>query len=512
MTPHFRPALLAAALAPLFANPVLAQNKELDPVVVTATRQAQRISETIADVTVLEQEHIERSSASTLGELLGRVAGIEFSRTGSRGAAESLYIRGTESSHTLMLIDGVRFGSATLGTSPLEMIPLNQISRIEIVRGPASSIYGSDAIGGVINIITRREQPGSTVSLGYGNRGSYEAALSTAQTLDRLRVSARVGFSGSDGINSLTSTGNPFYNSDKDGTNNRNGSLDLRYQLNPDSEIGASHLESHSRTRIDNALYDPNFFTYSSANLDYKNQDKITRSSVFARSRFSDSWTSQLQFGQSQNISEQNLPTTLGQPPQKFTTNQDQVAWQNDVKLPLGNALVLLEHLGQRVGGTQSYATSARTINSASLGWNGQIDAHTWQLNTRHDNNSQFGEKTTYTAGYGFRLTPLWRLSGSIGTAFKAPTFNDLYYPNDGFGQGNAALKPETSKNTELAARYDDGRNLLKLTWFKNEIKDLIQWAPTANPFFWTPSNVGKAEIDGWELQGSTRIGDWQLA
>jgi vitamin B12 transporter len=505
---------LAALLPLVFVVPAYAveQLAALDTIVVSATRQPQRLSETISDMTVIEKEQIERASASTLGELLGHQAGIEFNRSGGHGAPESIYIRGAEAKHALILLDGVRFGSASLGTTALEMVPVSQIERIEIVRGPASSIYGSDAIGGVINIITRRDFEGVEIGLGYGNRKTFDTNLSAAGKFGQLTAATRLGWSGAQGINSITNPGNDFYNPDKDGTRNHNASLDLRYAFSPDTEIGLTYLESVSHSRLDNALYDPNTFTYSLAGLDYQTRRTITKASVTASTKINSTWRTSLTMAQGFDESVANLPITAGSGPQKFSTTQDQLAWQNDIKLPLGEALVLWEHLNQKIDGTQTYVTQSRSIDSLSLGWTARFDHHSIQLNAREDQNSQFGERLTYSAGYGYRISPELIASASHGTGFKAPAFDDLYYPNDGFGQGNKDLKPESSINTEYALRYDNGLHAFKVARFENKVTNLIQWAPTANPNFWTPSNVGKVQIDGWELQGSTKWSDWRFS
>lgn len=510
---YFKRNTLMAVIPLALAAPAMAATQDtLAAVVVTATRQPQRLSETIVDVTVIEREQIEQASASTLGELLGRQPGIEFNRTGGRGASESIYIRGAESKHALILLDGVRFGSASLGLTALEMVPLSQIERIEIVRGPASSVYGSDAIAGVVNIITRRESAGATVSLGYGNRKSYDTALSAAGQFGALSIGTKLGWNGTQGINNIRNADNDFYNPDRESAYNQNASLDMRYALSAATEVGASYLQSVSNSRIDNALYNPGTYTYSGADRDYQTRHTITRAALHASTRLGSAWRTSLTVAQGFDEAQTNLPTTVGMGPQRFSTTQDQIAWQNDIRLPLGEALLLWERLDQRIGGTQAYATQARRIDALSLGWTARIDRHALQLNARDDKNSQFGERLTYSAGYGYRFLPAWVASASYGTAFKAPSFDDLYFPNDGYGQGNKDLKPESSVNTEYALRYDDGVRTFKAARFDNRINNLIQWAPTVNPDFWTPSNVGKAQIDGWEVQGGFKWQDWRFA
>ncbi|MDP3639450.1 MAG: TonB-dependent receptor plug domain-containing protein, partial [Azonexus sp.] len=178
MYPRLKP--LAAILSLIFVTPLQAETPtflaSLDPVMVTATRQSMRTSELLSDVSVIESEELAQAAQSTLGDILGRQPGVEFYTSGSNGATGSVFMRGTSSGHTLVLIDGVRAGSATLGQmSSWSRLPVSQIERIEILRGPASSLYGSDAIGGVIQIFTRRGD-GPFKPFFEGGVGSYDTS------------------------------------------------------------------------------------------------------------------------------------------------------------------------------------------------------------------------------------------------------------------------------------------------------------------------------------------------
>ena len=509
---------LAALLPALF--PFAAHSQEISQtpaVMVTATRQAQRVDESIATVTLLERSDIEQAGpASTLGELLGTIPGIEFNRAGGRGSEESVYLRGTNSGHALILVDGMRIGSATYGTTSLQMIPLNQVERIEILRGPASAIYGSDAIGGVIQVFTRKgkDVPLLAATIGTGTQGSYETSLAHGNRIGNFCYSLKTGTTGTSGINSILTAGNPAYNPDKDGYSARNFGLDMAYKLDPRLEVGAGYLNSFSKAGYD--AYQTLLPSYLSVNADlnYKMRHETTGANVYARVMPLDAWTSTLRIAQGLDRTE-SPASIVGDPLNVFKTTQNQYSWQNDIRLPVGQALLLVERLEQEVAATRNYSQRSRTIDSLALGWNGRLGNHSLQVNFRSDENSQFGTHDTYLLGYGYRLNPGWNIAASYGTAFKAPTMNDLYFPiTPGAGGGNPNLAPEKSTSAELALRYETAGLRGSVTYFDNRIKNLIDWANTsADPmsYYYTPTNIGKVRINGVEIAAGTTLGRWKL-
>lgn len=477
-------------------------------VVVTATRYPSRLNELVADVSVIDRAQLDQQDPSApLGEVLGRVAGVEFSRAGGRGSSESIYVRGTNTGHVLVLIDGIRTGSATLGYSEMSVMPIAQIERVEIVRGTASAIYGSDAIGGVINIITRAggDAPKFQATVGGGNYGSYETDVAHAGKVGGLRYALRAGWAGTEGINATANRNSAAYNADKDGYRNHNASGQVSYRFNDGSEVGASFLESFKFNRYDSS--------YPSAASDWRTQQYMSTAAVYGTWRILPVWQSTLRLGQSQDHSVTRPSSTAGQEKDSYQTVQDQLTWQNDVTLPLGRLLGVVERLHQKIESTARFTSYARTVNSVALGWNGTYGNHLWQTNVRHDANSQYGGRQTETLGYGYQFAQNWRANASYGTAFKAPSFNDLYYPNTPFsGVGNPNLKPEFARNREAAVHYEQGAHRASLTYFHNNISNLIQWEETSpGSFFYTPTNVGQARITGWTADYNGRFGAWSL-
>lgn len=513
MNPRLNP--LAALLPFAFITPVHAELiAALDPVVVTATRQSQRANEAIAEVTIIDRQDIEQAGpAATLGELLGRTAGVELGRSGGRGADESVFIRGTNSGHTLVLLDGMRVSSATTGATALQMIPVSQIDRIEVLRGPASALYGSDAIGGVIQIFTKApgDAPLFAAQVGAGSASTYETSVAHANRIGALNYSIKAGVSGTQGINAIESPKYPGYNPDRDGYRNSNLNLNASYRFGKDAEVGAGFFNSVSTNRYDAYKWDPNAFVNVDARLDYQMKHRVSGAFAFASVAPTSFWKSTLKVAQGEDRTE-SPESVIGDPISFFKTTQNQYTWQNDFQLPLGSALFALERLEQEVTSTKNYASKSRTIDSALLGWNATVGSHAFQANLRTDDNSQFGQHETWLLGYGYQLAPTWRATASYGTAFKAPTMNDLYFPfTAGVGSGNANLKPEESRNAEASLRFQQGVTQARLTYFRNKINNLIEWTTDPNTFFSSPANVGQAVIDGIEISAGTALGNWLL-
>lgn len=494
---------LIAACAASLASPSFA-TEQLATVVVTATRQETRVNEVIADVTVIEREAIEQAAQSTLLELLGRQPGLEFSANGGPGMASDLRIRGSESKHVLVLVDGLRVSSATLGTISWSRMPLSQIERIEILRGPASSLYGSDALGGVVQIFTRRGDGPLKLSadIGTGSYGTNATAVGLSGGQNGWRYALGLAEFRTAGFSAIVNKASKAYNPDRDGY--RLSSMDgsVSYAPTAGHELGVSFLSNKGRNSYDSG------FSAAGAAKEYQSQTDVGAAKVFLKSQLTQRWHSTLTYGRSEdnatNYTNRAVATV-------FRTIQDQWSWQNDVRLPVGKALLAVESLRQDIGGTSAYTLSSRTINSLLGGWHGNIGAHSLQLNLRRDRNSQFGARNTGNAAYGYQLAPQWRAHGAYGTAFRAPSFNDLYFPNTpGVGVGNPALLPESSRNAEIGLRFETPTRQASLLYFKNRIENLIQWVETPpGSFFYAPVNVASARIDGWNGSYQARTGAW---
>lgn len=487
--------LIAAAIAALCLSQATLAVDDEAAVVVTATRLPTRASELLNDITVLHREDIETSGAATLPELLAAQPGIEMSTNGGTGKTTSLFLRGAEARHTVVLIDGMRVNSATSGDTAIQHIPLAQIERIEIVRGPVSSLYGSEAIGGVVQIFTRRGDGPLTgdIQASYGTRNTSDVSLGLSGSTDALHYALTAGHFETDGISSVSNKASTRYNTDDDGYRQDNASGRIGVRFAPGHELAANVFYSDGVSRYDNG---PSAF-------DARMTHTLQGVGVESRNRFASFWTSTLRVAEGTDDST-NFASASSR--SVFKTKQTQATWQNDFRTPVGDLLAGVERLRQRVASTTAYTVDDRDVDSLLLGYQGRYEAHRLQVSARRDDNSQFGAKTTGMAYYGYQLTPELRASVGAGTSFSAPTFNQLYYP----GYGNPDLKPEQGRNKEASLVWEGNRARASVTWFDNRVRDLIQSVLVTPPWTYAAENVQKARLTGWTLAAEANLDDWR--
>ena len=459
---------------------------ELKPVIVTANRVETRADELVSEVVVISREQIERSSGLSLPEMLARQAGVQMTANGGLGKNSSIFIRGTESRHTLLLIDGVRYGSATTGAPSWDNIPLDMIERIEVLKGPASSIYGSEAVGGVVQIFMKQGSKGfkPSASVTLGSRSYAQVAANLSGGTEDLTY--QVGLQHTkDGGFSATNSAVAFggFNADDDNFRQTAFNGGLKLKLNAQWAIDARVLSSSGFSRFD-----------SGPTLDARSDADTKLYAVGVQGQVLPAWNTRLSYSSSEDKSV-SLHTVS-----TFATTQKQLGWKNDVKTPIGIVVAGVEQLKQTVDSTTVYTVNARTINSLYAGLNGSAGAHSWQVNLRRDRNSQFGANSTGFAGYGFAISPQWRVHASHGTSFVAPSFNQLYFPNF----GNALLQPEKGRNTDVGVTFSQGGHSVKLVHFDNKIRGFITNTTLA-------ANIPRARIDGWTLGYDGQIGAWRL-
>jgi vitamin B12 transporter len=469
----------------------------MELLIVTPTRMPQSLDKTIADTTVLNEQDIQKSGAPDVPTILRNVAGVEFSQNGGTGKSSGLYLRGTDSAHVLVLVDGVRINSATTGTTALDQLMLDQIERIEVVRGNVSSLYGSEAIGGVIQIFTKRGHgaPAANVSAGLGSQGTRRFSTGFGGVADGTDFSVQLSTFKTDGVSALNPSLAPNANPDRDGYRNNSLSASLGHALNADHRISAALFGSNGNNQYDNAFGLPTDVN--------SNREQMWKFSLASDDQINEFWHSKLQLadGVDQYRDFTNgLPSPFGS---LFQTASNQLTWQNALRLDEGKQLLLgAESLRQKVSSdiNPGYVQTARNMNSLFAGYTGQYGAHQAQFNLRRDANSQYGGATTGLLGYGYALTGAWRATAGYSTAFRAPTFNDLYYP----GAGNPALKPEHSRNIEAGVHYAEGSNQFDAVYFDNRIRDLIAYSAT----LFIPVNVNQARLNGLELSYAGQFGD----
>lgn len=486
-----------AFTTPLLALPVLADEQiNLNEVVVTASRTPQPRESVIANVSVIDSEEIQRSGQTSLVELLAQQQGIEISSSGGAGTVSNIFMRGTNSGHVLVLIDGMRVDSATLGATAFENLPLGQIDKIEILRGPATSLYGQDAIGGVIQIFTKKSESGAVkfnANLGYGSYDTVRADAGVSGSLANTRFALNVSSLNTNSFSAIN-TKNKDY-SDNDPYRNLAFSGNISHLIVPGHEIGFQFLHSDGSVHFDNS--------FNGSNFDSRADATQYSYAIFSNNQFTDAWLSKLRLGEGVDKSRTFDAFSVASG-DFYQTKQLQFNWQNDIKLPVGVLTLLYERLNQKVDSNAvNYDVKKRTNDGYVASYLLNQDAHSLQLSARHDSNTQFGGKTTGSIGYGYSFTSAWRATASVGTAYKAPTFNDLYYP----GFGNPMLKPEQSRNIEASLRYHAGQTDLSATVYENKIRDLIGFDSAFNVL-----NINEARIKGLSLSASQYFNSLKLS
>jgi vitamin B12 transporter len=470
----------------------------LDPVVVTAARGPQSIDELVADVTVIGPEEIARSGADSLAALLSRQPGIEIVQNGSPGSTSGVFIRGANRQQTVVLLDGLRIESSSAGAASLEAIPLEQIERIEILRGPASSLYGADAIGGVIQVFTRRggSSLAANASVGYGTYATTVASAGVSGGNGPLRYAVQVGGRRSDGFSAASGPETFGFDADRDDYKSFSVSASASVEWAKDQVAGAQYF----RNRLDAS------FDGSGGGFDDRTITVVEAWQVDSRNRITPWWRWTLAAGQSVDDSVSKL--AFGD--SSFRTRDTQYRWQNDLSLPAGELALAYERREERLADNASFPVTARDTDAGVAVYRLVRGEHALQANLRHDHSSQFGGRTTGTLAWGWRFAPGWRVTASGGTAFKAPSFNDLYFPDF----SNPNLVPETARNVEASVAWSgsvgDARVEARAVAWHNRVKSLIVFQCDAD-FACAPQNVDRATLEGVTLSADATFGDTTL-
>jgi vitamin B12 transporter len=475
----------------------------LPPVVVTASRSEQPITELLADVTVIRPEEIARAGAQALTDLLQRQPGVEIIRNGGPAGVSGVFLRGANAAQTLVLIDGVRVGSSSTGAATLEAIPLEQIDHVEILRGPASSLYGADAIGGVIQIFTRRGGPtfAANASAGGGSYGTWTATTGASGSAGAVSYAVQVGARASDGFNAIVDPSSFAFDPDRDGYSSANSSANVSWQWATEQAVDVRYLRNRLDAQFDSFPPGPDDRTIT----------VVETWQVASRNALTPHWKSLLSAASA--VDDSVSKTGSGDFP--FRTTQRQYTWQNELALarltPLPGVLTVgYDRREERVAADVAFAVASRDTDALFATYRLGHDAHTLQANLRHDDSTQFGGRTTGTIAYGYRISPQWRVNASYGTGFKAPTFNDLYFP----GFSNPNLAPETSRNVEAGVHW--GRSMTiagastsieaRAVAYRNRVRDLIVFQCDADFIVCAPQNVARATLEGVSLSADMRV------
>jgi len=485
-----------ASALPFGLHPVRASAQAMSPVVVTATRTEIPIESALADVTVIDAAAIRDAGAATLPELLRSQGGVEVSQTGGAGSVSGLFVRATRNSQSIILVDGVRVESPLSGGGLPEHLPLSAVDRIEVVRGPASALYGSGAIGGVVQLFTRQADADGWwpfASAGVGTHGTRQLQAGFRSARNGTRVALSFAHERTAGFEA-TLPDSPDYQADRDGNRQSSLSASLSHRLATQWEAGASLLVNDGRVEYDDA-----FSTPDSARKDYRS----TVVSGFVRGRPVGAWQTELRVGNS----------SIDYSFEGFTfaprTDSRTIAWQNTVYAWGGRLLFGVESLGQRIdgegvtrGGGFAYARDSRDTDSAFGGYERGWGDHTLRATLRRDRIESVGSETTGALAWGWRVAPQWLLRSSYGTAFRAPTFDDLYNPFS----PNPTLQPEKSRGVEFGVERRSGAGLFRATAFSSRIDEAIEL--DAN---FTAQNLARARVRGITIDARSVVGAWTL-
>ena len=449
---------------------------------VSATRSEQRLADAVADITVVDSKAIERSGQNSVAELLSRQPGMQISTNGGPATTTNVFIRGASTQYTAVYLDGVRMESQTTsGGVTWQNIPLALIDRIEILRGPAAAVYGSDAMGGVILLFTKKGEGhwAPYVEAGYGTHGTYRAGAGMSGAAGVWDYSLSAQREGSEGFNSKTVA---IADPDKDGYRRTSLAANVGLQLNAAHRLQAQLLKSETKSDYDDS---------SKRNgAQYQREMETVGASWLAN--WSDVYRSTL----SVNTSRDDY--TLVPSNEKTKTRLNTYLLQNEFKVAKGQLFTAsLERREDDFTNVKvSQGHQSRHQNALALGYGVSLDAHTLQLNARHDKDSEFGGKSTGSAAYAWTFAPQWRVSASVGTAFRVPT---LYQRFSSYGDAN--LKPEESRNQELGLRWAQGDNNFSATVYRNRFSNMVSYSGGSY------KNLDRAQLEGLTLAGAYRTG-----
>ncbi len=496
-------AAIPLACAALFHSTLSLADAPVQTLLVTATRQPQPVNEILLDHEIITAEEIAAAGPVSLAQLLQKKRGVEISSNGGVGSTASVFLRGTANNQSLVLVDGVRIGASTTGGATIATIPLAQIDHIEIVYGPLSSVYGADAIGGVIQIFTKQGNTylEPTASLGFGSKNTrtQQAGIAGSSGGEHaLRFSLQAGHESSDGFSASKPGAGPFtFNPDRDGYSRNSASGQVSWKLSAIHEVGANFLQSRLKNQFDAGL-----------DFDDRSVEKLENLAFNLKSQFSSSWKSQFQIARSAD--KNDTDASFGQ--NRFDTIHRYYNWQNDIAIGRDLLQLVLEHHREEVESSEPGLERTRITNSQALSYQVRRDAHLLSVSARHDDNSQYGGRSTGSLGYGYRVTPNWRLGTSFGTSFRAPAFNELFFP----GFGVDTNRPERGRNAEASVNYQSAAANFSATYFRNRLTDLLVFTPICpvqpetHPFG-CAANINEAVLKGLSLGGRVKWQQWSL-
>jgi len=479
---------------------------KLPDVVISANRQVQARNDSSAANTVFTRDDIDRLQPSSVTDLLSRVPGVQVAPTGGRGSLPGIYIRGTKSAQSLVLVDGQRIANTTSGDSGLQYLNVDQIERVEVLRGSRSVIYGSDAIGGVIQVFTRRNaeqglQP--RLKMGFGSHQTWERSLGLSGGDEHTRFNLGASLDETAGINS-THTSFPS-DGDHDAYRNQSISLNLSHAFNDELGAGFNLLDNRGKSEYDNSFGRYDFATGQTLGQKPYTDYTVSSASGYVDAKLNERWQSRLELGHSENRDTKR--DTLSDYFSVFNTYRDSINWQNDLTLNEQNSLILGgDWYEDRLHGSTTFTENSRWNRAAFVQHRFHGEGFSTELGLRRDQNQQFGGQNSWSGTLTLPINSDNDLLLSYSEGFRAPTFNDLYYPDEyGFKNSNPDLKPETSKSYEVQWRSQlSDTSRLEASLYRTDIQDAIVFGTDG------PQNVSSARINGFEAALKQELFGWQ--
>ncbi len=488
----FRFIALPLITTPFIALPAFADLEHLDSVVVTSTRTATLPDKLLASTSIVTRADIERFNFQTLEQALTALPGVVIANSGGLGKQTSLFLRGTESNHTQILLNGVKLATNAFGAPQLEHIPIDQIDRIELVRGPQSSLYGSESIGGTIQIFTKQAQVGFNpeLSVSYGSHATKnsQVGLSFGNASSWLNINGSHhqtdGFNACDGRSGTLFIG--CYTSEPDNDAYRNTSLSLRagHQFTVNSTLEVFSLSSEGESEFDGSIFSGNQTNFL----------QHTFGTTF-NNAISDAWSMTASLSQGRMEADNNKDGV----DVNFTDNKtDHVSFQNDLQIHPDYLISLgYEYENDQIASSSAYTEDERDNEGYYAQLLGNMGPSNFRLSLRVDDNEQFGEHTTGNIAFGHQIQDKLRIYASYGTAFSAPSLIDLYSP---FG-ANPNLDPERSKSIEIGLSGRHYATDWSISTYHTRVNDLIILDNT-----FVPQNISEAVIRGIEITAATQL------
>ncbi|MBE9504952.1 MAG: TonB-dependent receptor, partial [Proteobacteria bacterium] len=479
-----------------------AEEVEIGQVVVTATRTEAAIKSIPSSVTVITANEIEKQQVRYVNEVLREVPGLDVVQSGGPGRNTSIFIRGSNSGHLLVMIDGVQVNSPTTGSYDFANLTVDNIERIEVVRGPQSTLYGSDAMAGVINIITKKGtgKPAFTIKAEGGSYDTKKGNVAVRGGNKKLDYSLAFSMIDSDGFSAASEANG---NTEEDGYENKTLSAKMGYQISENINVGLTARRFDAEAEIDGGS--------SGLGVDDPNYTMETDSTTIAaklKHTVGEMWDHTIKA----SLTTEKFKLVEGDPDpfnwynSNIDTKIKTLDWQNNFYLLDEAHTITVGAEYEKAEAENESAALDHSVSNKAIYLQDKISAIDSKLNLlagmRYDDHKKFGSETTYKVAVSYLIDKTGTtLRSSYGKAFKAPTLNDLYYNNPAVGRGNPNLEPEKSKGYDLGIEQEliDKHVIFSATYFKNDFKNLIEWVEYA-PWLYEPQNVAEANTKGWEF------------